>query len=113
MRNAHLNIDLSRIEQAETRRALRSLVQQLQEITRQQQVEIEALLDMMVDKNIGSLGEFKRYVTRIVQHSDERIERVHSQIAQAFRDQPPVQPLQARQSDVGELPSEDHHVYRL
>ena len=73
-----LNVDLTRIENAEVRRAVRQLIQQLQEIISQQQVEIEALLEMMLDKNLSSISEFRRHVQRIAQRS-KRAKRTRAQ----------------------------------
>lgn len=73
-----LNVDLTRIENAETRRALRQIVQQTQESIDLQQVEIEALLELMLEKHLAGLSEFKRIVQRIQQHASERHDRMHS-----------------------------------
>ena len=75
-------IDVSHIQDPDTRRALRAAVQLTQALevrVRQQQQEIEALLQMMVEKHVGSIGEFKRHMMKL-QTGDARGERLHGQI---------------------------------
>lgn len=108
----HLNVDLTRIENAEVRRAVRQLVQQLQETIARQQVEIEALLELMLEKHIASLSEFRRQVQRVSQHATERNERVHSQAVQTVTPQPPANlQVNPREADVQE--EQGRQVYRL
>jgi len=76
-------VDVSSITDPDVRRAFRSLLQANQYMTvrvEQQQQEIEALLQMMVEKHIGSIGEFKRHMIKL-QNADPRSERLHGQIA--------------------------------
>ena len=105
-----LNVDLTRIENAEVRRAVRQLVQQLQEIISHQQIEIEALLQLMLDKNVSSISEFRRHVQQMGQHVSERNDRVHGQIAQAIRDK---STLQSTPREVAPEEPDGPHAYRL
>ena len=76
-------VDVSTIPDPDIRRAFRAVVQLNEHLTtqvRQQQQEIEALLQMMVEKHVGSVGEFKRHMLRL-QTADARSERIHGQIA--------------------------------
>jgi hypothetical protein len=76
-------VDVSTIPDPDIRRAFRAVVQINEHLTtqvRQQQQEIEALLQMMVEKHVGSVGEFKRHMLRL-QTADARSERIHGQIA--------------------------------
>jgi hypothetical protein len=76
-------VDVSSITDPDVRRAFRSLVQVNQVMAariHQQQQEIEALLQMMVEKHVGSIGEFKRHMIKL-QSADPRSERLHGQIA--------------------------------
>ena len=77
-----LNVDLTRIENAETRRALRALTQQMQQIIDSQQVEIDALLEMLLEKHIGSAGEFKHHAQKLAERIAER-QRLHAIVAVA------------------------------
>jgi hypothetical protein len=106
-----LSVDLTRIENAEVRRAVRSLMQQMQQVIDRQQTQIEALLEMVLDKHVGSIGEYKHYMQRSAQHADQRLaERVRVQVAPAARTAPPA-PVEKRE-DV-EVTDEGRHVYRL
>ena len=76
-------VDVSTITDPDVRRAMRSLLQVNQAMStriHQQQQEIEALLQMMVEKHVGSIGEFKRHMIKL-QGADPRSERLHGQIA--------------------------------
>jgi hypothetical protein len=75
--------DVSTIADPNTRRAMRAVVQQNVHLTaqlQQHQMEIEALLHMLVEKHVGSVGEFKRHMLRL-QANDARSGRLHEQIA--------------------------------
>jgi hypothetical protein len=56
----------------------------------QQQTEIEALLEMLIEKHVGSIGEFKRHLMRI-QQKDARGTRLHDQIT-AMQQAPAAMP---------------------
>ena len=78
-------VDVSTIPDPDIRRAFRAVVQINQQLgirVHQQQQEIEALLQMMVEKHVGSVGEFKRHMLRL-QTADARSERLHGQVAEA------------------------------
>jgi hypothetical protein len=118
--NASLNVDLTRVTDPEVRKAFRNLVQQVQQALDTQQIEIEAMLEMMVDKHVGSLSEFKRNVQKIQQRTTERAERVHLQLSQTLREQnrpkpvPAPAPAPASQAqDDSDDPEPGRHVYRL
>ena len=79
------NVDVSTITDPDIRRAFRMMVQQNQQLTarmHQQQQEIESLLQMMLEKHVGSVSEFKRHMLKL-QAGDARGERIHGQITGA------------------------------
>ena len=86
-------VDVSTISDPDVRRVIRQVVvlnQQLSAQIKQQQNEIEALLQMMIEKHVGSLGEFKRHMLKL-QQGGARSERIHEQItgvAQVGTDSP-------------------------
>lgn len=95
-------VDVSLIDDPHVRRAIRAAVQLNQGLelrVRQQQQEIEALLQMMVEKHIGSVGEFKRHLLKL-QQGDARGERIHGQIAAAAATVAPVAAAAAAPSPV-------------
>lgn len=75
-------IDLSTVSDPDVRRALRAIYQEMHETVKQQQLEIDALLEMVIEKNHASIGEFKRHLTRLMQNSS-RGDRIHDAIAAA------------------------------
>jgi hypothetical protein len=99
-------VDVSTITDTPTRRAVRGVLQlnqQLAEQVRQQQMEIEALLHMMTEKHVGSVGEFKRHMMKLQNNTDARSERLHGQIAGIAA--PAQQPTTARPAAVATAPA--------
>ena len=114
-------VDVSSITDPDVRRAFRSLLQASQLMSariQQQQQEIEALLQMMVEKHIGSIGEFKRHMIKL-QNADPRSERLHGQIAgspapaaPAHTTTPPQQPV-PRRAEIAQPEMDSHRRYTL
>lgn len=75
-------IDLSGIPDPDVRRALRAIHKELNATMDRQQMQIEALLEMMIEKHVGSLGEFKRHLMRRPNEAS-RGGRIHEAIAEA------------------------------
>ena len=76
------SLDLSTISDPDVRRALRAIHGEMCDTLKQQQMELDALLEMIIEKNHGSLGEFKRHMVRLMQNSS-RGDRIHEVIAAA------------------------------
>ena len=72
-------LDLSRVDDPETRRALRAVHQQMTETISRQQMEIEALVEVLIEKHMTSIGEFRRHMMRVSQ-KDARGMRLHDQL---------------------------------
>ncbi len=72
-------LDLSRVDDPETRRALRAVHQQMTETITRQQMEIEALVEVLIEKHMTSIGEFRRHMMRVSQ-KDARGLRLHDQL---------------------------------
>ena len=72
-------LDLSRVDDPETRRALRAVHQQMTETINRQQMEIEALVEVLIEKHMTSIGEFRRHMMRVSQ-KDARGMRLHDQL---------------------------------
>lgn len=64
----------------DVRRALRLVYQDLHQTIEHHQMEIQALLEMMLEKHVGSIGEYKRHLTRLQQGGVARSERILGQI---------------------------------
>ena len=71
---------LSSVPDPDVRRALRAMYHDLHQTIEKHQFEIQALLEMMLEKHVGSVGEFKRHLTRLQQGGVPRIERVQGQV---------------------------------
>jgi hypothetical protein len=83
--------DLSYVQDPDMRRALRAMWQQIQTTLHRQQIEIDAMLEMIMEKQVGSMGEFKRHLVRLQQNS-ARSQRIHDMVnstAQAGAAPPP------------------------
>jgi len=86
--------DLSFVQDPDVRHALRLVCRHLCETIEKQQMVIEALLEMMMEKHMGSLGEFKRHLIRLHQNDarGQRIRQCIEEAAQAFATAPPAAP---------------------
>lgn len=73
---------LNSVYDPDVRRALRALHQHYEAALARQQTQFEALLEMILEKHVGSIGEFKRHLLRL-QQKDVRGLRLHEQIASA------------------------------
>src|SRR4051812_7447852 len=72
-------LDLSRVDDPETRRAIRAVHQQLTDTISRQQMEIEALVEVLMEKHMTSIGEFRRHMMKVSQ-KDARGMRLHDQL---------------------------------
>jgi hypothetical protein len=61
------SLDLAQIDDPQLRRAMRQLQQQLAATVAHQQAEIDALLEVLLEKHVTSMGEFKRVLARLQQ----------------------------------------------
>src|SRR5258705_6513052 len=73
------SLDLTRVDDPETRRAIRAVHQQMTETISRQQMEIEALVEVLIEKHMTSIGEFRRHMMRVSQ-KDARGTRLHDQL---------------------------------
>ena len=69
--------DVSQIDDPNVRRALKTLHTQMSAALQRQQLEIDAMLEMMLEKHVGSVGEFKRQLVRL-QQDHTRSQRLHA-----------------------------------
>ena len=90
-------LDLSRVDDPETRRAIRAIHQQMTETISRQQMEIEALVEVLIEKHMTSIGEFRRHMMKVGQ-KDARGMRLHDQLmapsgSHAGAHQAPAKPM--------------------
>ena len=82
-------LDLSSVSDPDVRRALRAIYQELQTTVQRQEVEIHAMLEMMLEKHVGSIGEYKRHLMRLQQGGGgARSARIHDQVTSTLGQQP-------------------------
>jgi hypothetical protein len=74
--------DFSSIHDPEMRRGLRAFHQHFSDIINRQQMEIDAIMELMLEKHVGSLGELKRQLIK-VQQNPARHARIHEQLEAA------------------------------
>jgi len=72
--------DLSSVSDPDVRRALRAMYKELSATVQRQEIEIQAMLEMLLEKHVGSIGEYKRHLTRL-QSGGARSSRIHDQVA--------------------------------
>jgi hypothetical protein len=87
--SSHLieTVDLSSITDPDVRRAVRSMLQQLQGACDRQQIQIQAMMDMLIERNIASLADIKRHLIRR-QHDIVKPDRIAEMIVEVL---PPVE----------------------
>ena len=71
---------IASVPDPDVRRALRAMYNDLQQTIQHHQMEIQALLEMMLEKHVGSIGEYKRHLTRLQQGGVPRSERIQGQM---------------------------------
>ena len=71
---------MSSIPDPDMRRAIRAVYQDLHATIEKQHVEIQALLEVILEKHVTSIGEYKRHLARLQQGGVARSERIQSQI---------------------------------
>jgi hypothetical protein len=74
------SMDFSTVSDPEVRRSLRAMQQQMNAAIERQQCEIQAILEALFEKHVTSIGEFRRHLLKLQQHSS-RGERIHEVIA--------------------------------
>lgn len=92
---------------------MRQLMQQMQETIARQQTEIDALLELILEKHVGSLSEFKRNVVRLQQHGSERLGRAHLEMTPHAVKEPPVAAPARPVAPEAEEEDNGRRVYRL
>jgi hypothetical protein len=78
----------------DARRAIRAVYQHLQATIDRQQLEIEALLEFIVEKRVGSLTEYKLLLGRLQQPGNARHEKIHELMTHPEQAAVPGQPGQ-------------------
>jgi hypothetical protein len=77
--------DVSHVEDPEVRRLLRSMQAEVASKTAQLQLQLDSVLEVLIDKHITSISEFKREIARLGQNH-VKTDRLH----EAISGSPPV-----------------------
>ena len=85
-------LDLSRVDDPETRRAIRAVHQSMADTMARQQMEIEALVEVLMEKHLTSIGEFRRHMQKLSQ-KDARGTRLHDQLTASPAHAPAAKPI--------------------
>src|ERR1041384_1071445 len=88
------SVDLSAIQDPIIRRVLREYHEQVMGIINRQQMQIEAMLEAMIDKNLTSIGEFKRQIQKRLSQSaaSSSSNRLHDAMLSAVAAASPAKP---------------------
>jgi hypothetical protein len=72
-------VDIGTIADPDARRALRAMQQEYTAALSRQQAEIDAILEVLLEKHVTSVGELRRHVTRLQQQQahGSRAGRLH------------------------------------
>lgn len=78
--------EISEIRDPEVRRALRAMQRDLVQTVQRHQVEIEALVQIMLEKRVMSMSEYKLHLSRLQQGQTSRRDgRVHEELSSIHR----------------------------
>jgi hypothetical protein len=69
--------EIADVTDPDARRAIRAVYRHLQAVIDRQQIEIEALLELLFDKRVGSISEYRIHLGRIQQPGYVRHEKIH------------------------------------
>jgi hypothetical protein len=64
-----LSVDVSAVDDPQARRVLRAIQQEYHTALTRQQVEIDAILEVLLEKHLTSVGELRRHVTKLQQQT--------------------------------------------
>lgn len=98
--------ELSQIRDPDARRAIRALYRELNETVERHQLEIEALVQIMLEKRVMSMSEYKLHLSKLHQGRGTREERIHDELSSLNRHTAPPedaggeQPAQMPEKDV-------------
>lgn len=82
--------EISQIRDPEARRAVRAIYRALQDSVERQQLEIEALVQIMLEKRVMSMSEYKLHLSKMQQGRGAREERIHDELSSLNRNTLPA-----------------------
>ncbi len=106
--------EIHEVRDPEVRRALRAMYHELAGSVQRHQIEIEAMLQLILEKHVASMSEYRLHLSRLQQGLSQRGERIHEQLQANVRalsgsPHPEPAPTPPRQPDM----ADEHGRYRL
>ncbi len=98
--------EISQIRDPEVRLAVRAIHRDLKESVERHQLEIEAMVQIMLAKRVMSMSEYKLHLSRLQQGQSQRGERVREELSSIKRPAPepaeesPDEPPREPQTDL-------------
>ncbi len=90
---AQLSVDVSGVDDPQARRVLRAMQQEYQAALHRQQVEIDVIFEVLLEKHLSSVGELRRHVAKLQQQQTGvtgRSGRLHDTLWGANPNTPPA-----------------------
>jgi hypothetical protein len=63
----HLSVDVTAVDDPQARRVLRAIQHEYQTALTRQQVEIDVIFEVLLEKHLTSVGELRRHMTKLQQ----------------------------------------------
>lgn len=77
--------EIADIRDPDVRRALRAMYRELSGTIQRHQLEIEAMLQIILEKHVAHMSEYKLHLARLQQGQSQRGERIHEQLSSVGR----------------------------
>jgi hypothetical protein len=77
--------EIQEVRDPEVRRALRAMYHELAGSVQRHQIEIEAMLQLILEKHVASMSEYRLHLSRLQQGLSQRGERIHEQLSSGLR----------------------------
>ena len=77
--------EIADVRDPDARRALRAIHQDLNESMQRHQLEIEALVQILLEKRVMSMSEYRLHLSRLQQGLSQRGERIHEALSSVGR----------------------------
>jgi hypothetical protein len=77
--------EIADIRDPDVRRALRAMYHELATTVQRHQLEIEAMLQIILEKHVAHMSEYKLHLSRLQLGQKQRDQRIHDQLSGAAR----------------------------
>ena len=73
--------EIAELRDPDVRRALRAMRNELKDAVERHQLEIEAMVQIMLEKRVMSMSEYRLHLSRLQQGRSARGERIHEELS--------------------------------